>query len=332
MKTKNRILVIDDNPDMLKGNIHLLQSAGYEVMGGASGNECLKIVRDVKPDLILLDVNLPDIDGTEVCRRIKADPALQDIFIAHLSAKAISSESQVSGLAAGADAYLTVPISNKELLARLQALLRLKNTLKTLKQNEDFLTVTLRSISNGIIVIDTEATVLLLNEAAETITGWHQEEAIGKPFADIFVTIDENTRLASTIPLEDVVEQNATIDLSSSHMLIARDGSERILSGSAKPITEKNSTVTGIVLTFGDITQQRETEKEKEKLIDELKKALEEVKTLSGLLPICSGCKKIRDDKGYWNKIESYIMAHSEAEFTHSLCPECLKRLYPDLY
>ena len=62
----------------------------------------------------------------------------------------------------------------------------------------------------------------------------------------------------------------------------------------------------------------------------ELKKALSEVKNLSGLLPICASCKKIRDDKGYWNQIEEYIRDHSEAEFTHSICNECADKLYPD--
>ncbi len=72
-------------------------------------------------------------------------------------------------------------------------------------------------------------------------------------------------------------------------------------------------------------------EKKREITIVELKKTLSEVKKLSGLLPICSSCKKIRDDKGYWNQIESYIHHHSEAEFSHSVCPECVKKLYPDL-
>jgi len=62
-----------------------------------------------------------------------------------------------------------------------------------------------------------------------------------------------------------------------------------------------------------------------------LEKAVKEVKNLSGLLPICSSCKKVRDDKGYWNQIESYIESHSEADFSHSICPECAKKLYPDL-
>ncbi len=64
----------------------------------------------------------------------------------------------------------------------------------------------------------------------------------------------------------------------------------------------------------------------------ELKEALGKVKLLSGFLPICSSCKKVRDDKGYWNQIEEYIRDHSEADFTHSFCPDCAEKLYPDTY
>lgn len=71
--------------------------------------------------------------------------------------------------------------------------------------------------------------------------------------------------------------------------------------------------------------------REKEKLIVDLTNALSKVKELSGLLPICSSCKKIRDDQGYWNRIEEYITEHSKASFTHGLCPDCIKKLYPDL-
>ena len=62
----------------------------------------------------------------------------------------------------------------------------------------------------------------------------------------------------------------------------------------------------------------------------DLQKALSEVKTLQGILPICSHCKKIRDDKGYWKQIESYIRDHSEVDFSHDICPECAKKIYPD--
>ena len=79
-----------------------------------------------------------------------------------------------------------------------------------------------------------------------------------------------------------------------------------------------------------EIDERKRIEKEREKLISELQMAMAEVKKLSGFLPICSSCKKIRDDEGYWNQIESYIRDHSEAEFSHGICPECVKKLYPD--
>jgi len=74
----------------------------------------------------------------------------------------------------------------------------------------------------------------------------------------------------------------------------------------------------------------KRAEEERERLIRELQDALENIKTLRGLLPICSSCKKIRDDHGYWNQLETYIVAHTDAEFTHGLCPECIRKLYPD--
>ena len=69
---------------------------------------------------------------------------------------------------------------------------------------------------------------------------------------------------------------------------------------------------------------------EKDKIIKELKIAIDEIKTLKGIIPICASCKKIRDDKGYWSQIELYIKNHSEADFSHSICPECAKKLYPE--
>lgn len=71
---------------------------------------------------------------------------------------------------------------------------------------------------------------------------------------------------------------------------------------------------------------------ERQRLTTELKKALDHVKQLKGLLPICSACKKIRDDKGYWKQIEAYISEHSEAQFSHGICPVCAVKLYPELY
>ena len=80
-----------------------------------------------------------------------------------------------------------------------------------------------------------------------------------------------------------------------------------------------------------EISGRKKAEKERERVIEELRTTLEEVKTLQGFIPICANCKNIRDDEGYWQKIEGYIQEHSDAQFSHSICPECAKKLYPDL-
>lgn len=80
-----------------------------------------------------------------------------------------------------------------------------------------------------------------------------------------------------------------------------------------------------------EIVQRKQTQAEREKLIMELQAAIAEIKTLSGFLPICAACKKIRDDQGYWNQIEVYIRDRSDAEFSHSICPDCMTDLYPEL-
>ena len=95
------------------------------------------------------------------------------------------------------------------------------------------------------------------------------------------------------------------------------------------------SLASGYVLIFGcvmaiTIAQRKRAEREREELISQLREALRNVRTLRGLLPICANCKRIRDDQGYWRSVEAYVREHSEAEFTHGLCPDCLAKLYPE--
>ena len=89
---------------------------------------------------------------------------------------------------------------------------------------------------------------------------------------------------------------------------------------------------TAIMGNIVDISERKQTEFQRDMLIADLQKALAEVKTLSGLVPICAHCKNVRDDKGYWDKIEAYIHKHSDAEFSHGICPECAKKYYPDMH
>ena len=100
----------------------------------------------------------------------------------------------------------------------------------------------------------------------------------------------------------------------------------------ARPFLNPQKEKIGIVESFQDITKRKLAEDLKEELIIKLQEAQEEVNLLSGLLPICATCKKIRDDKGYWNRMESYISNHSKVKFSHGICPDCAQKSYPELY
>jgi len=137
MNQAAKILIVDDNPVVLFGMSHLLRSAGYEVVEASTGTEGLERARAAQPDLVLLDVLLPDFNGVELCRKIKADPATHHLFVVLLSSFETSSDSQVTGLEAGADGYIARPIENRELLARIQAMVRITEAEAALRRAHD---------------------------------------------------------------------------------------------------------------------------------------------------------------------------------------------------
>jgi DNA-binding response OmpR family regulator len=117
-----RILAVDDEPHILKLVSFSLTSGGYEVIEATDGESAVHAARDHQPDLVLMDVMMPLVNGYEACRRMKADPATCDIPVVMLSAKSQVSE-QAEGIAAGAIGYITKPFTPKELVAKVAQLL-----------------------------------------------------------------------------------------------------------------------------------------------------------------------------------------------------------------
>ena len=199
-QSKPLVLVVDDVNLNLKVVGKLLSKNGYKVSAAPTGKKALNLLKKIEPDLILLDIMMPGIDGFEVCEKIKNKEKTQDIPVIFLTGKN-EEEDIAKGFAAGGVDYITKPFNKSELLARVNSHVELKKSKEKLQA---------------------------LNE--------------------------------------------------------------------------------------------------------ELQEKLDKIQKLKGLVPICANCKKIRDDSGYWQEVEGYISDHSETEFSHGLCPDCMQELYPYRY
>ena len=151
------------------------------------------------------------------------------------------------------------------------------------------------------------------------------EEVIGLRIYDIFPPDEAEKRMA-VVKRSFATAQTIVFEV---RVPMPREGDRYFLT-SVKPILDTGGRVTSVVCISKDITERKRVEEEREQLIQELQGALNQVRTLTGLLPICANCKNIRDDQGYWIQIESYIREHSTADFTHGICPGCREQLYPE--
>lgn len=163
-----------------------------------------------------------------------------------------------------------------------------------------------------------------VNNAFLQTLGYSHDEVIGKSSAELNLFVDPNqqVRVADMLAADGVIRE---IELK----LKTKDGSIRdgLFSGEIIESQGKKYFLTIMI----DITDRKKAEAEREKIIKELQEALDQIKTLKGILPICSHCKKIRDDEGYWQRVDAYVSKHTEAEFSHGICPDCTEELYPGL-
>jgi PAS domain S-box-containing protein len=181
-----RILVIDDDPELLLLTKTVLGRAGYEVLEASTGKEGLKAAREHCPDVVLLDVVLPDISGVDACRQIKEDQNLKNVFVILSSGIEISSEYQANGLNMGADGFIVKPISNKELLARVQSMVRIKRAEDALRASETRYRRLFETAQDGILILNEETGQIDdVNPFLTDILGYSHEELTGKKLWEI---------------------------------------------------------------------------------------------------------------------------------------------------
>ncbi|MFZ5918982.1 MAG: PAS domain S-box protein [Chloroflexota bacterium] len=257
MSDRARILLIDDDPHLLDAASRLFGKAGYAVSQAQTGAEGLRLAAEQKPDLILLDVALPDIDGIEVCRRVKTTPHLAGCFVILVGDARTASDDPASGLEAGADGFIVRPVSNRELLARVEALLRIKRAEQALAHERAELRATLYGIGDAVITTDIHGCVARMNRVAEQLTGWSETEAAGRPLDEVFGIVNEETRLPVENPVRRVLCEGVVVGLANHTLLMARDGREIPIADSGAPILTPQGDISGVVLVFRDQTAER---------------------------------------------------------------------------
>jgi len=182
--------------------------------------------------------------------------------------------------------------------------------------------------SDDAIISETlDGVITSWNKAAEILYGYSAAEAIGQKSTSLHIPPDR----LDEIP--DLLERIGRGERIFHHEATYRSkyGHDIAVSLTMSPIRDNAGTIIGTSTIARDLSERERVRKEREKLIAELQQALVKVKALKGLLPICAWCKKIRDDQGYWQQIEAYIRDHSEADFSHGICPECAHKVRTEI-
>jgi PAS domain S-box-containing protein len=250
MNKQPKILVVDDDPAILSATRRVLEQAGYETHSAQDGQEALELTRAQRPDLLLLDVNMPKMDGFEVCRRIKADPALTGTFIIIMSSARNDSDSQVDGLNMGADGYIARPVANRELLARVQAMLRIQAGERALQASNAQWSATFDAVSDAILLTDANYTILKCNQAAAEMWQTPPEALVGKKCYQV-VHGAEAPVSACLLALVCETKSRQTLTFTQN---------ERWLEVKVDPIFDASGNFTGTVHVIADITERKQAE------------------------------------------------------------------------
>ena len=223
------------------------------------------------------------------------------------------------------------PLTNSEgqvvqLLAEGRDITERKQAERELAQRTAYLDALIQNSPLAIVVQDADGLVRMCNPAFEQLFQYRQAEIVGQLLDGLIAPAGKD---------EEALDLTRRAMRGSQWCTTTerrrRDGTLVEVELHAVPL-RVDQEIKGGYGIYQDITERRRHEAERERLVRELQEALANVKTLRGLLPICASCKNVRDDQGYWSRIETYLRAHSEAEFSHGICPACAKQLYPEQF
>jgi len=344
-----KIAIVDDNPIDIAVLTNALKGS-YEIFSAQNGLEAIKLIKEQLPDLVLLDILIPDMDGLDLCRLIRADESLGDTIIIFVTANN-SPAAEAQGLGMGSVDYITKPINIELVKLRVRNQLELKQQRSVIKEQSALLTLQNAELKKSIarstsaelvaeessryaesIVEAVREPLLVLDTDLKIISANHNfyrtfQVAPGDTIGSFIYNLGNKQwnipklreMLEETLPKEEAFD-----DFEVSHDF--QDIGHKIMLLNARIIYREDIGSKMILLAIEDITERKRVERALEEEHRQLQRAVDEIRTLRGIIPICSYCKQIRNDDGFWSQVEQYVSDHTEAKFSHGICPACFER------
>jgi PAS domain S-box-containing protein len=322
------VLVVGNSQADAARMLEEIKGAGYEPVSERvqTANELTAALGRRTWDVVLSDYALPQLNGVDALKLVREkNPDVPFIVISGVPGEEVA----VRLMRAGANDYLLktnllglVPAMEREMEAAKsrRASARAENITR-------FLASLVESSDEAIYGMKLDGTVMSWNRAAERIYGFRAGEIVGQNVSILY----PDERLDELV---DTVERIKRGD-HAGHMETTRvrQGGRIIpVAVTISPMMNGDGKITGASVIAHDITSRKRDETDRIKLIQELADSLAHAKILAGLLPICASCKRIRDDHGYWQQVEAYISEHSDAVFSHGICPDCFKEASSQLH
>lgn len=318
-----KVLIVEDERMIAEDIKHTLNQFNYEVTGIFNkGENAIVDININKPDIILMDIMLEgDINGIETGEIILKKHNIPIIFLTSFADIAtVESTKNIAPYG-----YILKPYEAKELYASIEiALIKHKSEKNLIESKAQFESMFLGNPEPS-VYLDNDFMIIDINPRFVDLFGFSLEDIKGKEINSLIIPKDFEEEAAKLN--NDTLSGYVYFDT----IRVNKKGDLLPVSISAAPIVI-DSELRGSFVIYKDISERKKVEEEREKLIEKLQKTLDDVKTLEGLIPICSHCKKIRDDSGFWGNVEQYISKHTNVDFSHGICPDCLQEHYPNQF
>lgn len=323
-ETPVRLLVVEDNAIVAQDLRQMLMALEYDVVEVvSSGEEAMYCAGMLHPDLVLLDIGLEGaFDGISVAEEIRATLNIPVVFVTAFADAETLQRAKITE----PFGYIFKPFQQSELHRTIEMALYKDRSDRMVRDSQERYSLAVRGANDGIWDWNLRTGEIYFSPRWKEIIGYSDADVFTVDIWQSHIHPDDAKRMWEEYNKHLSGE---LLQFEAEYRMRHKDGTYRWVLGKGVCLRDIKGVPYRIAGSQTDISRRKKEQEDREHLIEELRDALGNIRKLSGLLPICASCKKIRDDEGYWNQVETYLMEHTSVQFTHGICPECSEKLYP---